>query len=373
LIASPPCQAYSSAGRGAGRVDKTQVIRCAHDLAAGRDTRELRRRRCRDAGSLLTVEPLRWALALRPRWLAFEQVPAVLELWQLFAELLEAEGYNCAAGLLSAERYGVPQVRKRAFLVASLDGEVSLPTPTHRSYSPRRREVPETELELPEPVSMAKALGWAEPAALVTNRHGYGARPEQGRRPLSLPSYTILSSSYEWKIERLAPGGSPRRRAKRREQRPPAACEQHGERRRQSEDAEARQVDWPHRRPATTLLGDPRITAPGSWPRCGRRAELVRSRPVRVTPEQAAVLQGFRHDYPFHGSRAARFLQIGNAVCPPVAAAVLREAMRPSLRRRRRRAEEATHERRGAGKAAGRRATASRGAGEPAGDRRRRA
>ncbi len=82
---------------------------------------------CADPRSLLTVEPLRYALALKPRWIALEQVPAVLELWTIFAGLLAAEGYHTAAGVLSAERYGVPQTRKRAFLIASLDGPVELP------------------------------------------------------------------------------------------------------------------------------------------------------------------------------------------------------------------------------------------------------
>jgi DNA (cytosine-5)-methyltransferase 1 len=278
------------------------VIACARDLASGRDTRESRARRCRAPGSLLTVEPLRWALALRPRWLAFEQVPAVLELWSLFADLLEPRGYRSATGLLSAERYGVPQVRKRAFLIASLDGEVSLPEPSHRSYHPRRRQVPEEEAGLPEPVGTAQALGLSLDGALVTNRHGYGERPWQGRRPLSAPSYTVLSSSYEWRIE-SRPGSGPGA-SQRRGSRAPAACKRHEEARRPSSNAEAR------RRPA-------------------------RPRRVRLAPGQAAVLQGFRHDHPFRGSRAARFLQIANAVPPPLGAAVLAEAMRPSERGRR--------------------------------------
>ncbi|MFT3863998.1 MAG: DNA cytosine methyltransferase [Solirubrobacterales bacterium] len=299
LIASPPCQAWSSAGTGAGRLDRRQVIACARELAAGRDTRERRSRRCRASGSLLTVEPLRWALALRPRWLAFEQVPAVAELWRLFAGLLEPHGYRSATGLLSAERYGVPQVRRRAFLVASLDGEVSLPAPTHRSYSPRRHHVPEAEAGLPEPVGTARALGLPESGALVTNRHGYGERPWQGRRPLSAPSFTILSSSYEWRIEgRPAPGADARRR---RGSWAPAECRRSAESRRPATNAQTRRLP-------------------------------ARSRRVRLAPEQAAVLQGFRHDHPFRGSRAARFLQIGNAVPPPLGAAVLAEAMRPSPR-----------------------------------------
>ena len=39
LIASPPCQAYSTAGKGLGRADRPLVIACAHELAAGHDTR----------------------------------------------------------------------------------------------------------------------------------------------------------------------------------------------------------------------------------------------------------------------------------------------------------------------------------------------
>ncbi|MGN6373373.1 MAG: DNA cytosine methyltransferase [Solirubrobacteraceae bacterium] len=160
LIGSPPCQAYSSAGKGLGRADKPSVIVCARELAADNDTRAARLKECHDPRSLLTVEPLRYAIALRPRWIALEQVPAVLELWSLFASLLALYGYHTAVGVLSAEQYGVPQTRKRAFLIASLDGPVQLPAPTHRSYNPRRKETPEDERDLLPWVSMAEALSW---------------------------------------------------------------------------------------------------------------------------------------------------------------------------------------------------------------------
>lgn len=289
LVASPPCQAYSRAGKGLGELDKPRVLACARELSEGRDSRARHRARCRDERSLLTVEPLRWALALRPRWLALEQVPAVAELWSVFAELLGAHGYECAVGLLSAERFGVPQVRKRAFLIASLDGTVELPAPTHRSFDPRRHEPREDELHLPCWRSMAEALGRRREAARLRRD---GVRPGTS---LDYPSDTVAAGSRDWRIEPLP--------------------------------------SWTRRRPATTLLGDPRITAPGSWPRCGRRAEIVRGRPVRVSVEQASILQGFRHDYPWQGSRSQRFAQIGNAVPPPLAARVLTEAMRPTLGR----------------------------------------
>ena len=43
----------------------------------------------------------------------------MLELWTLFAQLLAPHGYHAAAGILSAEQHGVPQTRKRAFLIAA--------------------------------------------------------------------------------------------------------------------------------------------------------------------------------------------------------------------------------------------------------------
>lgn len=303
LIASPPCQAYSIAGKKLGRVDKAEVIACARELAAGEDTRAERLDACGDERSLLTVEPLRWALALRPRWIALEQVPAALELWALFAVLLGRHGYRCDTGILSAERYGVPQVRKRAFLVASLDGRVRLPEPTHRSFSPRRHAVPVDEVDLPNWVSMAEALGWGkEPATLRSNHTSSGRVPGGAPRSLERPSFTLLGSSYTWKIEKGV---------KEEEVRP--------------------RPGWARRRPATTVIGEPRVFGPGCGPRNGHPARKVRRETVRVTVEQASILQGFRHDYPWQGSRTARFRQIGNAVCPPVARAVLAEAMWPSI------------------------------------------
>jgi DNA (cytosine-5)-methyltransferase 1 len=333
LVASPPCQAYSSAGKGLGKLDKPRVLACARELSTDRDTRARHLARCEDDRSLLTVEPLRWALALRPRWVALEQVPAVAELWSVFAELLGAHGYQCAVGVLSAERFGVPQVRKRAFLIASLDGPVELPAPTHRSFDPRRHKPRKEELDLPRWRSMAEALGWGdEPARLRSNITRSGQAPGGLCRSLDSPSYTVVSSSSNWRIESSpkANPGSGRRPSRKGAQRVPEACARHEERRRRGESPEDAPA-WTRRRPATTLLGDPRVTAPGSWPRCGRRAEIVRGRPVRVSVEQASILQGFRHDYPWQGSRTQRFAQIGNAVPPPVAARVVAEAMRPTL------------------------------------------
>jgi DNA (cytosine-5)-methyltransferase 1 len=315
-----------------GRIDKPHVIACAHELAAGNDTRPEHRPSCLDERSLLTVEPLRWALALRPRWVAMEQVPPVLELWTLFAGLLAAHGYETAVGVLRSEQYGVPQARRRAFLIASLDGAPRLPEPTHQSFDPRRHNVPERERHLPRWVSMAQALGWSDPAVVHTNNQtDSGRRPQGLTRSLDRPAHTLDTASGSWTIESTPPEPRPGARLP---ERLPEACERHAQqhRARVTEPPAEGVPGWSHRRPATTVCGDSRILAPGYWPRNDAPRGSVRPRPVRVTVEQAAILQGFRHDYPWHGSRTQRFTQIGNAVCPPLARHVLREAMRPSGR-----------------------------------------
>lgn len=67
LLASPPCQSYSAAGKQLGRHDIDIVTNVALALSRGQDTRAEALPDCADPRSLLVVEPLRWALALEPR------------------------------------------------------------------------------------------------------------------------------------------------------------------------------------------------------------------------------------------------------------------------------------------------------------------
>jgi DNA (cytosine-5)-methyltransferase 1 len=315
LVGSPPCQTYSTAGKGLGTFDKPLVIACAHELAVGNDTRAARLAECRDRRSLLTVEPLRFALALRPRWVALEQVPAVLELWSLLAGLLAAHGYHTATGILRAECYGVPQTRRRAFLLASLDGPVELPAPTHRSYDARRRETPPCERALRPWVSMAQALGFDERGVVQTNNQtNSGRRPCGLSRPLLAPAHTLDTASGSWTFR-----NRPRRPECRRAPDLPAPTIL----------ARGHQ-SWVRPRPATTVACDSRIARPGhkrnaEAPHAPGRSEDA----VKVTVAQAAVLQGFPADYPWQGSRCRQFQQVGNAVPPPLARRVLEAAMKP--------------------------------------------
>ncbi|BFO16748.1 hypothetical protein SHKM778_31360 [Streptomyces sp. KM77-8] len=72
VIASPPCQAWSMAGKRLGLLDQPLVHAAVEDLAAGRDTRERLLTACRDERSLLAAEPMRYLYALNtvgePDW-----------------------------------------------------------------------------------------------------------------------------------------------------------------------------------------------------------------------------------------------------------------------------------------------------------------
>lgn len=221
LIASPPCQDFSQAGSGAGRAGAT--------------------------GHLIDTVPA-WVAAVRPRWVACEQVPPALPVWREHAATYRCLGYSTWAGILNAADYGVPQTRRRAVLIARLDGPAVPPAPTHCHGGAT------TLLGSLRPwVSMAEALEW----------------PERG-------------------------------------------------------------TSWPYRMPATTIAGDPRITArchhdDGSQGADAKTTAQVRAgdysgtEPIKLTLEERLALQAFRPDHPVRGLSSARDLQVGNAVPPLLA------------------------------------------------------
>lgn len=314
-ISSPPCQGFSPAGKGAGRVDAHRLLERLHLLAAGkygalrspkasgeaadRMIADLHQHMTDDR-SVLALEPLRWALWLRPEWLAWEQVVPVLPLWEACAEVLRAVGYHVETGVLNAEQYGVPQTRRRAILVAHRDRPVSLPTPTHSRYYARTPDRLDDGV-LPW-VSMAQALGEQYADAAIRSNYGTGGDPAaRGVRETSQPAATVTSKVDRnlWMLRGNQKPGPGRRDV----------------------DADGYQVRSADA-PAQTLTG--RGCRPYNWqPVAATPGDTSQPGSIRVTVTEAAVLQSFPPDYPFQGSNSDRYRQLGDAVPPLLARAIV--------------------------------------------------
>ena len=126
----------------------------------------------------------------------------MLPLWERTARYLREWGYAVWTGVLSSERYGVPQTRKRAILMASLDGPVHPPRPTHQSYVPGEpaRHEQTLEGELLPWVSMADALRWS---GGVRDSFGPPAEDYAGRaasrvKPATTPAPVVDTKARDW-------------------------------------------------------------------------------------------------------------------------------------------------------------------------------
>ena len=107
IIAGPPCQGYSLAGRRQAGDEKNRLYTAVVNLA----------------------------VELRPRWVCIENVPGIRKVQgQLFEEdvlaSLKGAGYTASSNLLRACDYGVPQLRKRIiFLGVRTELGIAAPEP----------------------------------------------------------------------------------------------------------------------------------------------------------------------------------------------------------------------------------------------------
>jgi DNA (cytosine-5)-methyltransferase 1 len=216
LAGGPPCQTFTVAGTGAGRRALDEVLGFAKRMIARHERADI----ARDLGKLsdertgLVLEPLRWtleAIDIRKapyRAIVLEQVPAVLPVWEFYADALRGEGYAVDCGLLRTEAYGVPQTRKRAVLIARLDApSISLPLPTHRHY---RKGVGrhEGDPNLKPWRTMADALDRKGSFSVISN-YGTGGDPKaRGRRAHNEPSATVTGKISRNRV--ISDGGADR-------------------------------------------------------------------------------------------------------------------------------------------------------------------
>lgn len=249
LTAGPPCQTFTLTGNGKGRRDLSEVLHIAARMIQGKSV-DWMLSDLEDERTGLVLEPLRWALEAHRngtpyRTIVLEQVPTVLPVWEAFATYLTGLGYSVATGVLRTERYGVPQTRKRAVLIASLDRTAKLPTPTHLPYS---------KSGINDCVTMDDVLERPEPFTVISNYGTGGDAAKRGRRTSDEPAFTVTG-----KVSR------------------------------------------------------------------NRVVALDGTELPRFTHAEAGALQSFPHSYPWSGKDIPQ--QIGNAVPPLFAAAVLRAAL----------------------------------------------
>lgn len=205
LTGGPPCQTFTVAGNGAGRRALDTVLKFIIAMAAGESVQhELAQ--MEDERTGLVLEPLRWALRAaelgRPyRTIVLEQVPAVLPVWEAMAIVLRDKlQYHVETKVLHTERYGVPQTRRRAVLIASLDGPRSMPRPTHQIYRKSGLR-PTDDHHLPPCKTMADALPRRKKPFRVISNYGTGGDPKaRGVRESTQPSATITGKVSRNKV-----------------------------------------------------------------------------------------------------------------------------------------------------------------------------
>ena len=274
LIASPPCQDFSVAGRGAGR--------------AG------------EKGKLIDEVP-RWVAALLPEWVACEQVPPCEAIWHEHAQGYEALGYKTWVGVLNAADYGVPQTRRRAILLAHRDRQPVPPEPTHAKDSGGL-------VPLLPWVSMAEALGWG-----LEDR----------------PSFTVMAGGAE------TGGAEPFGRHARAVLHTNRGQDEDGNRQTREPSAPAPALtakaggQWAWGRPATRIVGSfcPDVVAGPGYRTETPRQDAEGS--IKITLRDALILQSFDPDYPVRGSKTKSFEQVGNAIPPLLARHVLAVPLSP--------------------------------------------
>jgi DNA (cytosine-5)-methyltransferase 1 len=304
LIASPPCQDFSLAGKHAG-IDG-------------------------DRGQLIN-QVVRWVEALHPQWVACEQVPPALPVWRDFATHFRTLGYSVWCGVLNAANYGVPQTRKRAFLIASRTHQIQPPEPTHS-----RNPEPSLFGELQPWVTMADALGWQVGRVGFPRKDDLGTSADGFRerdwRLTDEPVATLTEKARSWVLNPGVTDTQPNRRMYQLDETAPTIAFGH----------DSANWCWALQRPSTTIMGTDRVAHPrhrgkgeSQFP-AGRtfttqqcaEGDVDNNGPVtiRLTPQDALVLQSFPPDYPVSGSKTKQFEQIGNAVPPRLATHVLAAA-----------------------------------------------
>lgn len=275
------------------------------DLNGVLEKLKLRLEELGDERTGLVLQPLWWIIERdrRPGSTAYEavvleQVPAVMRVWEEYAAVLDALGYRTATQYLHTEAFGVPQTRRRAVLMARLDGSSRDALPhveeTHELYqrgaspSGRRKANHADTLPLEHAESKnghprRKLKEWVSMETALKN-----AQPFSDRKVRSRPPFTVVSN--------YGTGGVPEARGRR-----------------------------DHDAPSATVTGK---VSRNRVVHKGTDTDLDNGL-ARFNGAEAGVLQTFPAAYPWDGNDVSQ--QIGNAVPPRLAMHVLLHVLEPEL------------------------------------------
>ncbi|WP_265590234.1 DNA cytosine methyltransferase [Streptomyces profundus] len=306
LAGGPPCQSFSVAGRGAGRQALDTVKEFIHRLVYGEAEAEIDKDLQAigmDPRTALVLEPLRWLLkAIETegrdpyRVIVLEQVPAVLPLWEVYAEVLRGgEGrlrgvkYEAACWELRTEQFGVPQTRRRAILVARRPGEGAIEPleATHSRFNVHRdrRGVAQREIFTSDPSTNG-------PKRWLSMAEALDAASRLSDSPVDVARLRTRGAIDFFVVSNYGSGGDPKKRGRR-------------------------------------LSSEPAFTVTGKISRnkvYRNSEEYEAGKPDRFTIPESGVLQTFPHNFPWSGYDQAQ--QVGNAVPPRLGMHVLSKALR---------------------------------------------
>jgi DNA (cytosine-5)-methyltransferase 1 len=286
IVGGPPCQPFSKAAYWSEGGEEARFRRArAEGLKVVRSTKTLEPRP--DQRRNLVFEFLRVILETRADAFVFENVPTIkhprnIALLESFKRGAQDGGYILTEVIANAAEFGVAQTRQRVFLLGCRHRAPRAPTPTNSTDGCG-------SLFLPPAVTARDAIErydtdeFHEPEEVVVGRWAQHLRevPPGGNYKVHTawaghPKPTFVTETRFWHfLLKLAPN-----------------------------------------RPAWTIAASPGPwTGPFHW----------KNRRLRTT--EMAALQGLPENYIIAGSRWSRVKQIGNAVPPPLAKAMVRSVI----------------------------------------------
>lgn len=263
VIGGPPCQGFSVAGK--------------------MDPNDPRSRHVFDfLGMVERVQPRAFvmenvkALAENKRWAG-----TISDIRKKAEEI----GYKTYLKVLNSSNYGVPQARERMFLIGfkeqDIDFEYPLPT-------------------VKQPLTVADALNSLPPIGNPGNDQTCSAKITPAKEPIlrQSPFAGMLFNGQGRPMDMNKP--APTLPASMGGNRTPIVDQQ---------TLESGESQWVEAYHASLMDG-------------GKVASEIPSRLRRISVQEAAAIQTFPRDMPWHGSQSSRYRQIGNAVPPKMSYAV---------------------------------------------------